>query len=160
MSAGEPNPHFVTVGSWDDAAGELEFVPRRPTFTAGHELQLMLVHVRDHRRRELPRIARTLEAHYGAFVISQQAAPDPAGAHDLAFGRSYGSDARESTVMGHVARTCELGSEVEPDDVDGRSPAVIVWADGAVFHLVASGEMFVADLAPIAASLYGTSASD
>jgi len=48
----------------------------------------------------------------------------------------------------------ELGPEPEPDDIDGRSPAVVVWADGELFCLVASSTMLVQELVKIAKSLY------
>ena len=48
----------------------------------------------------------------------------------------------------------ELGPEPPPDDIDGRSSAVIVWHDGDMFYLIASGEMSAGQLMPVAVSMY------
>ena len=58
----------------------------------------------------------------------------------------------------HEAMAYELGPEPEPDDIDGRMPAVVTWSDGEIFYLVASGELTVDWLLRIAGSLYGCDA--
>jgi hypothetical protein len=148
------NPHFISAESWEAAADELTFIPVEPAHTAGHSLQSISIHVRDHRMRELPIGDRSFEAHFGAFVVSQQQAPDEHEARRRAVEQSYGLEPREGVIAGHAARMYELGPETPPDDPDGRSPAVVVWADGDVFHLIASGQLAVAELVRIAESIY------
>lgn len=146
------NPHFLRLASWGAAASEIDFEPRVPSDTLGHELLTLQIHVMDHRRRPLPRRGRSLEAHYGAFVFSQSRhAVDEA--RRLALDTSYGSVAETTTVGGHSARRYELGAEVEPDDIDGRPPSVVAWHDGELFYLVASDQLAVADLERVAASV-------
>ena len=147
------NPHFATIETWADAEPLIGFTPLVPRHLAGFELQSLRVHVMDHRRRQLPIEERTLEAHYGGFVVSQ-AKRGTAEARRLAFEVSYGAEARQTSVAGHEARAYALGPEPELDDPDGRMPAVVVWPDGGLFLLIASGELDAADLIPIAASLY------
>lgn len=154
MSDGTGNPHFMTVDSWAEAAAQVTFAPRPPSHTAGHRLASIRIHMMDHRRRALPAEERSVEAHYGTFVVTQQRAASAAEARRLALERSYGADSTATTVAGHEARAYELGPDPGPDDIDGRMPAVIAWADGDVFHLVASGELDVAQLAQIAQSIY------
>ena len=151
------NPHFITAASWEKAADVLTFGPVQPAYTAGRSLQSISIHVRDHRMRELPIGDRSFEAHYGAFVVSQQRAPDEREARRRALEASYGLASRATVIAGHDARVYELGPEPPADDPDGRSPAVVVWADGDVFHLIASGELRAAELTRIAESIYGGS---
>jgi hypothetical protein len=66
---------------------------------------------------------------------------------------SYGADLQDAHVTGHAARLYEHGPETEPDDTDGRMPAVVTWSDGELFFLVASGELSMETLMKIAASL-------
>ena len=146
------NPHFLRVSSWGAAASEVDFEPHVPSETLDHELQTLQIHVMDHRRRQLPRRERSLEAHYGAFVFSQSRHTVDE-ARRLALDTSYGSAAETTTVGGHPARRYELGVEVEPDDIDGRPPSVVVWHDGELFYLVASDQLAVADLERVAASV-------
>jgi hypothetical protein len=94
-----------------------------------------------------------LEAHYGGFVLSQ-AHKGIDEARRLALDVSYGRDGQDATVAGRTARAYELGPEPPEDDIDGRSPAVVVWHDGALHFLVASDSMEVGDLMKIATSLY------
>jgi len=148
------NDHFQTCADWTAAAELLVFVPRRPAFTVGQCLQSLAVHVMDHRRRQVPLAARSLEAHYSGFVINQKPAGSAAEARRLALSTRYGQAAKTVQVAGHEGRSYELGVEVEPEAVDGRSPAVIVWADGPMLYLVASGTMAVASLLEIAVSMY------
>ena len=131
----------------------LTFRPLRPKYTAGLRRQSIRIHVRDHKQRELPVEGRTVEVHYGAFVLSQSR-PGAQEAERLALSVRYGPTAREAQVAGHAARVYELGPEPEPGDIDGRSPAVVTWHDAAMFYLIASGEMSSNDLVKIATSLY------
>jgi hypothetical protein len=60
----------------------------------------------------------------------------------------------QALVAGHEARFYELGPEVDPDDIDGRSPAVVVWHDDARFYFVASYTLRLDVLTRIAHSVY------
>jgi hypothetical protein len=147
------NPHFQSVDSWEAAEELLTFRPRPPRRTAGFELRSLSVFVMDHNKRELPIGARSLEAHYGGFSLSQ-CRKGEAEARRWALSMQYGSDARSASVAGHEGRMYELGPEVPPDDIDGRSPAVVTWHDGEMFYLVASTELPAFELLDIAGSLY------
>jgi hypothetical protein len=149
------NPHFETARSWKAAGAMLTFQPVVPKYTAGLRLQSIRIHVRDHKQRELLIAERTLEAHYGGFVLSQ-AHKGELEARRLALTLSYGPVKREARVAGHDARVYELGPEPAPDDIDGRTPSVVTWHDGEMFYLIASGEMKSDALVKIAASLYVT----
>ena len=72
----------------------------------------------------------------------------------LALAVSYGRAGRDGEIAGRAARFYELGPEPPPDDIDGRSPAVVVWHDGELFYLVASGSMPSDELVRIANSIY------
>jgi hypothetical protein len=148
----DSNPHFRSAASWTEAAELVGFSPRRPS-VAGLAEPALRVHVRDHRHRDLPVGRRTLEAHYGTFVLSQ-ARHGEQEASRLALRTRYGSDARTVRVGGHEGRAHRLGPEVPQDDIDGRMPAVVTWADGPLHFLVASGGLDVDELLPIAESLY------
>jgi hypothetical protein len=147
------NPHFETAPSWKAARGMLIFVPVEPGHTAGFALQAIRIHVRDHKRRELPVGNRTLEAHYGGFVLSE-ARKGVEEARRLALSVSYGRAGQPALIAGRAARVYELGPVPPPDDIDGRSPAVVVWHDAELFFLVASDTMMSEDLVAIALSLY------
>jgi hypothetical protein len=147
------NVHFITAESWKSAEAMLTFQPRVPRHTAGLPLQTLRIHVRDHKRRELPLGARSLEAHYGRFSLSQARKTEDE-ARRLVVGVSYGPDPREARITGREARVYELGPEPQPDDIDGRRPAVVVWHDAGMFFLVASSEMACDELIGIATSLY------
>jgi hypothetical protein len=110
--------------------------------------------VRDHKLGELSINDRTLEAHYGGFVLSQ-ARKGTDEARRLALDVRYGSAGQEGQIAGHAARIYELGPEPAPDDIDGRSPAVVTWHDADLFFLVASDTMSSRELVRIAISLYG-----
>ena len=146
------NPHFAAVGSIDEAETLLTFRPSVPTFTAECELDSIAVFVMDHRRREVPVGDRTVELHYGRFVVSQQRAGIEE-ARRLALDVSYGPDPIDLQVSGDVGRGYELGPEVPSDDIDGRSPAVVVWARDERFTMVASSELSCDVLIEIAGSL-------
>jgi hypothetical protein len=147
------NPHFETAASWKAARAMLTFQPVQPKHTAGLRLQSIRVHVRDHKQRELRIGDRTLEAHYGGFVVSQSRR-SVEEARRLALSVSYGLSPREARIGDHTARVYELGPEPPPDDIDGRSLAVVTWHDAEMFYLVASGEMPSDKLVRIAASMY------
>ena len=131
----------------------LAFDPIEPRFTAGMALQSLRIHVRDHKRRELAVGARTLEAHYGSFVVSESK-KGVDEARRLALDVSYGSAGRDARVGRCAARLYELGPVPPADDIDGRSPSVVTWHDREMFYLIASGELTVDVLLRIAASLY------
>jgi hypothetical protein len=146
-------PHFETAASWKAARALLLFSPLEPGDTAGFRLQSIRIHVRDHKLREIAVGERTLEAHYGGFVLSQSRK----GTHEarrLALDVRYGPVGREARIAGRAARVYELGPEPAPDDIDGRSPSVVTWHDAEMFYLIASGELSSDELVRIATSLY------
>jgi hypothetical protein len=147
------NQHFATVPDWVAAREMLTFTPFEPTFTAGLEREGLRIFIRDHKMRDVAVGDRSLEAHYGRFVLSQSRK----GVHEarrLALDVSYGREPQDGAIAGHAARIYELGPDAEPDDIDGRMPSVVTWHDGEMFFLIASGELPVTDLIPIAASMY------
>jgi hypothetical protein len=147
------NPHFESVESLQAARALLAFRPVEPRDTAGRGLESIRIHVRDHKQRQLAIEDRTLEVHYGAFVLSQsrRAASE---ARRLALDVSYGQEAREARIAGHSARVYELGPVPPPHDIDGRSPAVVTWHDAEMFYLIASGELPSERLVRVAESMY------
>lgn len=145
--------HFRTVADWTEAAALVDFVPRRPRFTAGFRRSSLAVHVLDHHTRPLPIGRRSVEAHYGGFVVSQQRAASPPAATRMALSTAYGSVATTVWVAGYEGRSYPLGPEPHPDDLDGRSPAVVVWAEDDRFYLVASDRLDEPVLLRVAASL-------
>jgi hypothetical protein len=88
------NPHFAVVTNWKAAQAMLDFEPREPTETAGHRLQSLQIHIRDHRLRELPIGGRTLEA------------------RRLALDVSYGADPQDGRMSRHAARLYDHGPEL------------------------------------------------
>jgi len=147
------NPHFEYPVDWPQAGELLDFEPLIPAFTAGLELASLAVFVRDHRQRELPRSERSLEAHYGDFVFSQ-ALRGGDEARRQALETSYGPAPRAARIAGREARIYQLGPEVEPGDIDSRSPAVVAWYDGDLFYLLASDSLTADVLLSIAESIY------
>ncbi len=147
------NPHFASVISPEEAEAWVGYVPRLPSFTAGFELESIAIFVRDHKMREVPIGRRAVELHYGGFVVSQSR-PGRVEARRLAIDVGYGQLPLVGQVVGHEARTYELGPVPEPDDIDPRSPSVIVWHDDEVFFLVASSELAVETLMEVAVSVY------
>jgi hypothetical protein len=145
--------HFEIAPSWQAARAKLTFQPLEPAYTAGLRLQSIEIHVRDHKLRALSIEDRTLEAHYGGFVLSQsrKAAHE---ARRLALDVSYGPAPHEAQIAGCAARVYERGPEPAPGDIDGRSPAVVTWHDGDMFYLIASDGLTTGELVRIAASLY------
>jgi hypothetical protein len=143
------HPYFETVASWKSARASLSFEPLVPSYTGGRDLQALRVHVRDHKQRVVPIERRTLEAHYGGFSLSQsQTGAEAARQWKLA------RDSRSAQVGGHPALTYELGPVPPPDDIDGRSPAVVTWADGDLHMLIASDSLQADELLRIAVSIY------
>ena len=147
------NQHFASVPDLAAARGMLTFDPLEPTFTAGLEREGLRIFIRDHKLRDVAVSDRSLEAHYGRFVLSQSR-KGVDEARRLALNVSYGRDPREAAIAGHPARIYELGPEPEPDDIDERMPSVVTWHDGEMFFLIASGEMPVEELVLIALSIY------
>jgi hypothetical protein len=147
-----PNPHFVTVGSWQAAASMVGFRPRVPEYTAGYKLSSLAVWVKDHKLREVSRARRSLEAHYGGFMLAQSE-PGQHEAAQLALETSYGRSFVPVSVAGRQGKSYPLGPPVGADDIDGRAPAVVVWADGARFFLLASGELEADVLLRVASTL-------
>ena len=147
------NPHFATVGSWGDAEDMLTFRPRRPRQTAGFRLESLSIYIRDHKHRDIAVGRRSLEAHYGGFSVTQERKGE-AEARRWALNVSFGLGAYPVRLAGHEGRAREVGPEVPPDDIDGRSPAIVVWHDGDMFYMVASGELPARVLIDIAGSMY------
>lgn len=145
--------HFATVETWAAAEAMLNFHPLEPKQTEGCSLQSLQIHIRDHKHRDLSVGDRTLEAHYGAFVLSQ-ARPGTVEARRLALVVSYGRAPLEVRVLGREGRMYELGPEPDPDDIDGREPAVVVWSDGEMFYLAASDTLMAEALLRVATSLH------
>src|SRR2546427_10220642 len=103
------NAHFETARSWEAARGMVAFQPIEPAHTAGLRLQSIQIHVRDHKRRELPIEDRTLEAHYGGFVL-RQSRKGAEAARRPALNVSYGRAGRDARIAGRGARGYALGS--------------------------------------------------
>ena len=123
-----------------------------PRETGGCELGSLALFVRDHRMREVAPEEQALEAHYGAFVYSQSR-PGAAGALRALREVSYGREPRSGEVSGCEARIYERGPEPPADDPDPRMPAVVVWADGECFYLLASDEWEAEVLLAVARSV-------
>jgi hypothetical protein len=147
------NPHFQPAANWKAARAMLTFRPRQPGHTAGFRLQSIQIYIRDYKLRELAVGDRTLEAYYGGFVLSQ-ARKGAAEARRLALDVSYGRESHDVTIAGCPGRAYEHGPEPEPDDIDGRSPSVVVWEDGEMLYFISSEQMSAGELMKIAVSLY------
>ena len=147
------NPHFQKVASWKAARELLDFEPLVLRDTKKRRLQSLYVYVRNHKQRELPIGERSLEAYFDGFVFTQKKAGN-AEARRLAISTSYGLEGHNTSVAKHPGRLYELGPVPPPDDIDGRSPAVIVWHDDGMFYLIASTEKPASELLRIAQSLY------
>ena len=152
-AAPDPQPRFLAPETWDQARTLVAFEPRIAADTRGRALRGLRVHVRDHRRRDLPRHLRTLEAHYDGVAVCQSR-PGASSARRRALEVRYGEGATAIRIAGHEGRAYPLGPEVPPDDVDGRSAAVVTWADGAMFYFVMSTQLPVDEVTIVAASLY------
>lgn len=129
-------------------------MPVEPVYTAGLQCQSLRLFVRDHRGRDVPIENRSLESHYGRFSLSQSL-HSPPEAERLALEVRYGSSPRPADIASHPARIYEMGPEPEPDDPDGRMPAVVVWHDEGMLYLVASSQLPTDELVRIGESLYG-----
>jgi hypothetical protein len=149
----DPMPRFLAPTTWEEATALLDFVPRRPADTRGFTLHGLRVHVRDHRRRDLPRHLRTFEAHYKGVAVCQSR-PGASAARRRAMVVRYGPDVMPIRIRGHEGRAFPLGPDVPPDDIDGRSAAVVTWHDGPMFHFVMSTQLQVDELTLVAASVY------
>ena len=149
----DPAPRFLSPATWNEAGALVDFTPRIPGDTRGRLLRGLRVHVRDHRRRDLPRHLRTLEAHYDGVAVSQ-ARPGASTARRRALEVRYGQAPYPVVVRGHAGQAYPLGPEVPPDDIDGRNGAVVTWADGPMFYFVMSTQLEVDDVVLVAASLY------
>lgn len=152
------NPHFLFPASWEEAAKLVPFEPIAHDTVVGRELLSLAVFVRDHEHREVAPGERALEAHYEGFLFSQSQ-PGVEAARRRAYERSYGPDPRDIEIGGGgarlPARAYDLGPEPEPDDPDPRMPAVVAWADGDRFFLLASEEMEVGELIEIGRTICG-----
>lgn len=146
------NPHFLQLGDWADVGPHVDFEPLVPTYTGGRERQALSIFVMDHRKREVARSRRSVEAHYGAFVFAQSM-PGDSAARRLALSVAYGVEARTVEISGHEGRGYRRGPPVPDDDPDGRSPAVVTWCDGPLFFLLASTELDLDELIRIGSSV-------
>ena len=154
------NPHFAAPATWDEAAALVPFEPFTRDELGGRPLRSLAVFVNDHEFRDVAPGERSLEAYYDGFVFSQSRPGDDA-ARERAFEISYGRAPRDVELGGPDAqpslraRVYELGPEPGPDDPDPRMPAVLAWADGEVFCLLASETLEADELIEMARSLYG-----
>ncbi len=149
--------HFKKVVDWSAAARLVDFEPRQPAFTAGFDIVSLAVFVMDHRKRRLSIGARSLEARYGAFVIDQKRLASATDARRQALSTPYGAVAKTVRGAGFEGRGYALGPVPDLDDIDGRSPAIIVWSDGAMLYLVASDQIDEVILLRVASSMYDAS---
>lgn len=139
-------PNFESVDNWAEAESRLGFTPLTPL----REPSVLRIHVRDHKQRE---VEPTLEAHFDRYVLSQ-ARRQPVEARRLAYEQRYGVSPDSVAIGGHEGVVHELGPVPEPGDIDPRQPAVVTWADGHLFMLLASDSMPVDELIEVARSLY------
>jgi hypothetical protein len=144
------------MASWVAAREWLCFAPLEPAHGAGCELQSLSLFVPDHRQRKLAKADRSLEAHYGDFVVIQSWR-GPTERRRWALEVSYGVDSREVRIGGHSRCRYELGSKVPTKDPKGPSAAVVVWHDGELLLLVASAKLGACSLVDVAQSMYGRS---
>lgn len=147
------NPHFLSVETLKEAAKNVAFTPLEPSNTAGCALEGMNIFVKDHKMREVPLENRTLEMHYGQFVISQKKCENGDAAKKMALETKYGQSPSEGKINGFDARMYELGPETAEDDMDGRRPAAVAWHNEEMFFLIASTQMNVSKLIKIAKSM-------
>lgn len=149
------NDHFEIAADWEAAERLVDFKPRRPSYTAGCTLNTLAIYVKDPNKRPLPIGKRSLEAHYGRFVIDQHRTSSEEEAKRRTFAGSYGQDPVTVRIAGHPGCSYAPGPEPEPGDIGGRAPAVIVWHDGDMFYLIASEELDNDVLRRIGSSMYG-----
>jgi hypothetical protein len=136
-----------------EARKHLSFEPRVPRSTGGRALEGVRIFVRDHKKRELAIDHRTLELRYAGFGFSQ-ARKGVDGARRAALETRYGPSPRPAEVAGHSGRMFDLGPPVPEDDIDGRSPAVVAWADEDMLFFLSSSEISADELLVIARSVY------
>lgn len=146
------NPHFERLADWETARARLDFALAVPGDTLGHALVSLSLYVRDHRMRGVRAEKQTLEAHYGAFNFSLSR-PGVEAARLAVVETSYGATSRTERVKDCEARVYPMGPEPEPDDPDGRMPAVVVWADEDRFYFLASHDLDEEALLVIARSV-------
>ena len=152
----ERNAFFESVDNWAEAGEFIDFQPRCPAYTAGFSLESLSIHVMDHRKRRLPVSRRSLEAHFGGFVIDQTRFASANQARKQALSIRYGQVANSIDVSGNEGRSYARGPVPDEDDPDGRDPAVIVWNEGERFFLVTSVELDDEELYRVASSMYKT----
>ena len=145
------NEHFLFP---DSLAAAMELVAFEPLVPGLPDLNLqsLAVFVRDHKDRELPVSERSLEIHYEGFVFSQTRKGIQKSREALR--QNFGPNPQVTRIAGREGRLYPLGPEPEPDDVDPRSPAVVVWRDGDMFYLIASEVMDACELLDVARSVY------
>lgn len=141
-------PHFLAFDDLGSAEAHLGYPPLALQIPATPKA--IRVHVRDHRLRD---VLPSLEVYYEGFVMSH-ALRDRTEAERMALGKTYGISRSEAKVREHRAARYELGPEAVPGDPDTRVPAVVVWADGGHFLMLASDTMMAGQLLEIARSLY------
>ena len=146
------SPHFERFSDWPAAGERLPFEPRTPGETLGFDLSSLALWVRDARDREVEPERRVLEAHYGGFVFSQSQ-PGRGAALRQVRDVSYGANPRPTRIGGCEAREYARGPEPDAGDPDPRMPAVIVWAAGARFFMVASDRLDLEALRRVARSV-------
>ncbi len=146
------SPHFHRLETWADAEAFMGFRLRIPRHTLGAAVEVLQAFIRDHRMRDVPQRERSLEAHFGTFVLSQSC-PGVRDARE-AMATPYGSDPRPVMIGGCEGRSYPLGPEPEGSDPDGRPPAVVAWADGPCFFLLASASLESEELMRVAESMY------
>ncbi len=147
------NPHFETALSWKEAETLVTFKPLKPSRTEGFTLQSIEIFVLDHKHRQVPVSERSLEAHYEGFVLSQSR-KGKKEARRQALEVPYGRFPVKAKIAGHDAHVYELGPEPEADDIDPRSPSVVVWHDSEMLLLIASDRLPPETLVRVAESLY------
>ena len=89
------------------------------------------------------------------FNFSQTRKASTEEARHHAIDVAYGQFGQEALIAGQVGRVYELGPEPPADDIDGRSPSVVVWYHDDMFYLLASVQLPAIDLIDIAGSLSG-----
>lgn len=146
------NPHFEKVQSWDDARALIRFAPWIPEGPHVSTSVALSVHVKDHRGHDLAPGDRSLEAHFDEFVLDQKRHASASRAKSFALETLFGPNPRCVSVRGHEGRSYALGPPPPPHDIDGRSPAIVVWSEVEVVILLASTQLDEADLLAIAAT--------
>jgi hypothetical protein len=126
--------HFEFPTTWSEARDLVVFGPIQLATVTQSELVSLAVHIRDHKRRDLPITDRTLEAYYDDFTFSQRMCATSKEAKRMAVEISYGPAPRKAIVGGGEARVYE--GELDSDD-DEALPPVVVWHADEMFYLLA-----------------------